>query len=229
MGGAEIPYYFLNVHQVGLTCAWSILLSVSVVSAVLRYDKIAAITHAIFGWVIFIFSFVFILYLLIPWGFNLDSSSGWKLYSHGILGVMLFGLVVIQVGTGAVARELQHRANFDIKKIRILRTFHRFLGFLMYIAYNVLLLIAWYPFAKRAFYGFIAWDSFWILVFLFVKFFTPKMERKITDSQTNNYICPSVGSIKDVKKATENYVIFADYVYDARNFEKYHPGGYRVI
>ena len=139
----EVPYYFLNVHQVGLTCAWSILLSVSIVAAVLRYDKIAAITHAIFGWVIFIFSFVFILYLMIPYGFNLDSSAGWILYSHGIVGVMLFGLVVIQVGTGAVARELQHRVNFDIKKIGILRTIHRFLGFLMYITYNVLLLLAW--------------------------------------------------------------------------------------
>ena len=226
-GPGTIPNYSMNMHQVGLSCVWSLLLSVSVISAVLRYDKIAAITHAIFGWVILIFSFVFVLLLLAPWGFNLDNSMGWITYSHGIVGVMLFGLVVIQVGTGAVARELQHRASISINKIRILRSFHRYLGYINYIAYNVLLLIAWYP--NNAFYGFIAWDSFWILVFLFVKFFTPKMERKITDPQTNNYICPSVGSINDVKKATENYVIFADYVYDARNFEKYHPGGYKVI
>lgn len=55
------------------------------------------------------------------------------------------------------------------------------------------------------------------------------MQKRIIDTQTTNYICPSIGSINDVKKFTENYVIFANYVYDARNFEKYHPGGYRVI
>ena len=67
------------------------------------------------------------------------------------------------------------------------------------------------------------------MIFIFLKLFIPKMERRITDTQTNNYLCPSIVNIKDVKKQTENYVIFANYVYDARNFEKYHPGGFKVI
>ena len=217
----------MNVHQVGITTAWSLLLSVSIISAIFRYDKIAAITHVVFGWVIFVYTFVFMLILLIPWGFNLDSSMGWVTYSHGIMGVMLFGLVAIQVGLGVVARQLQHGAKVEISKIKVLRLIHRYLGYLMYIAFNVELLIAWY--GSDAFYGFIAWDSFWILVFIFVKLFIPEMQRRITDTQTNNYICPSIGSINDVKRATENYVIFANYVYDAKNFEKYHPGGYKVI
>jgi len=28
---------------------------------------------------------------------------------------------------------------------------------------------------------------------------------------------------------TDNYVIFANYIYDARKLEEVHPGGYRVI
>ena len=55
------------------------------------------------------------------------------------------------------------------------------------------------------------------------------MQKRIIDTQTVNYVCPSVGSIKDVTRKTENFVIFANYVYDARNFERYHPGGFKVI
>ena len=65
----------------------------------------------------------------------------------------------------------------------------------MYIAYNIMLLIAWYL-TTYPFYAFIFWDSFWIVIFLLVKFFMPKMEMRISDQQTINYVCPSVGSIK---------------------------------
>ena len=195
-----IPNFNLNVHQIGVTTAWSLLLSVSIVTAIFRYDKIAAITHVVFGWVIFVYSFVFMLILLIPWGYNLTSEYNWVTYAHGVVGVMLFGLVSIQVGLGMVARQLQHGAKVDFGKIKVIRAIHRYLGYLMYIAYNVELLIAWYP--GDFFNGFIAWDAFWIVVYIFLKLFIPKMERRITDTQTNNYICPSIGSIKDVKKQT---------------------------
>ena len=210
--------YVVNLHQVSLTVVWNVLLSVSIVSGIFRYDKIAAMAHMIFGWIIFIYSIIFMLIFLVPFGFNITASEGWVFYSHGIVGVMIFGLVPIQLALGMAARYLQQGANTNIQTIRILRMIHRFFGYLLYITYNVLLLIQWYP--EDAFYGFIAWDCFWVLVFIFCRLFIPSMQYRITDPQTNNYICPSVGSIKEVKKVTENYVIFANYVYDARNFEK---------
>ena len=226
-GPGVIPNYTMNFHQVGLTAVWCVLLSTSITTAIFRSDKVAAITHMIFGWIILIYSFVFVLICLAPFGFNLDNSMGWITYSHGIVGVMLFGLVVIQVGLGILSRTLQHQAKVDLKKIKVLRAIHRYLGYLMWIAYNVLLLIAWYPGA--AFVGFAVWDGFWLLIWAFLKIAIPSMQKRIIDTQTVNYICPSVGSIKDVTRKTENFVIFANYVYDARNFERYHPGGYRVI
>ena len=132
-----IPNFNLNVHQIGVTFAWSLILSVSIVSAIFRYDKIAAIAHVVFGWVIFVYSFVFMLILLIPWGYNLTSEYNWVTYAHGVVGVMLFGLVTIQVGLGMAARQFQHGAKMDFEKIKVIRAIHRYLGFLMYIAYNV--------------------------------------------------------------------------------------------
>mgnify|MGYP000395063807 CR=1 FL=1 len=55
------------------------------------------------------------------------------------------------------------------------------------------------------------------------------MERKIVDKQIQGFVCPEVATITEIKKVTTNYVIFNDYVYDARNLEKQHPGGYKVI
>ena len=63
--------YHVNLHQVSLTVVWCILLSVSIITALFRYDKVAAITHMIFGWIIFVYSFVFVLLFLAPFGFNL--------------------------------------------------------------------------------------------------------------------------------------------------------------
>ena len=38
-----------------------------------------------------------------------------------------------------------------------------------------------------------------------------------------------MGGTKEVAKITENYVIFASHIYDAKGLEENHPGGYRVI
>ena len=55
------------------------------------------------------------------------------------------------------------------------------------------------------------------------------MQAKIVDPQTVKYICPKVQRISEVTKVTNNYIIFADYVYDAKELEETHPGGYKVI
>ena len=221
--------YHVNLHQVSLTVVWCILLSVSIITALFRYDKVAAITHMIFGWIIFVYSFVFVLLFLAPFGFNQKIEYGWIFYSHGLVGTILLGLIVVQVGLGMLSRLLQHKGSIDLKKIRILRACHRYLGYLMWVTYNVLLLVAWQPGYPPAFVGFAVWAGFWFIMWIFLKASVPTMQKRIIDTQTVNYICPSVGSIKDVTRKTENFVIFANYVYDARNFERYHPGGYRVI
>lgn len=105
---------------------------------------------------------------------------------------MLFGLVFIQILLGVVTNYMRSSGKVDFFKVKGVRKAHQFLGYLMYVAYNVLLLIAWYP--GDYFYGFIAWDSFWIIVWIFTKFFVSKMQRKIIDPQTIHPTCPSIGN-----------------------------------
>ena len=140
---------------------------------------------------------------------------------------MLFGLIFIQIMLGVITNSMRKSGKVDFLKVKGVRKAHQFLGYLMYITYNVLLLIAWYT--TNYFYGFIAWDSFLILIWIFTKFFRSKMEKKIIDNQTIHLICPSIGNIEEIRKHTEDFLIFADYVYDARGFEKEHPGGFKVI
>ena len=106
---------------------------------------------------------------------------------------MLFGLIVIQLILGIAAHVLKGIKKIDFLAIRAIRKSHQILGYLMYIMYNVLLLIAWYttPF----FYGFIVWDSFCIIVWALVKFFMPKMQKKVIDYQAIDWTCPNISNI----------------------------------
>lgn len=67
--------YQSNIHALGMTAAWSLLFNITVLCGALRFDKAAALAHTIFGWIIFIMTFTFILYLLAPYGFNLSTGT----------------------------------------------------------------------------------------------------------------------------------------------------------
>ena len=221
--------YEVNLHQDCTSVVWVILLNVSIVLAACQHDKVAAIAHMVFGWIIFLYSCIFVLSILVPYGFNQSPASGWIFYSHAVVGVLLFGLIVLQVLLGVLTYVLKRTAQMPLTPIKIIRHCHQFLGYIMHVMYNVQVLVAWHPDSKKFFYGFLAWDLFWFVLWIFVKFFVPKMERRIIDKQTVNTVSPSIGNIAEVRKQTQDFIIFANYVYDARGFEKEHPGGYRVI
>lgn len=70
--------YQVNVHQCGQTIAWSLLLNVSIIAAILRQDKIALIMHLVAGWAILITTYTMILQFLIPLGFNVSVLGTWE-------------------------------------------------------------------------------------------------------------------------------------------------------
>jgi hypothetical protein len=69
--------YQQNVHQVGQTVAWSLIFNVAVIAAALRYDKVAALGHSIFGILVLVLTYTFVLYYLIPLGFNAGDFDNW--------------------------------------------------------------------------------------------------------------------------------------------------------
>jgi hypothetical protein len=75
----------------------------------------------------------------------------------------------------------------------------------------------------------IVWELLWLIALLSIKLFMPKLEGKISDQQTANYVCAEVGSTREVAKITDSYFLFANYIYDSRELAELHPGGYKVI
>lgn len=223
--------YQINIHTFGLTAAWSVLLNVSIVSGALRYDKIAGISHAVFGFIIFVLTYICILYILIPYGFNISlSENGNLLYAHAIIGFMLLGFVVIQVVGGVMARQLQQMKKMDIFKLKSIRTAHRWFGYFMALLYKINVLMAFYA-TPYIFTALLVWECLWIIALVVIKLFLFEMQSKIIDDQTIEYLCPEIERTDEIAaKLTNNkYIIFANYVYDSKELEETHPGGYKVI
>lgn len=180
-----------NVHQCGMTVAWSLLLNVTIVAAILRHDKVAQIMHLIGGWAILITTYTMILMLLIPLGFNVGLQNTWEWKAHGILGLILLGLVVVQVAGGVMSRLFLKGKTIDIRKLKIIRMCHHFLGYLLAIVYKVQLMWSWH--LNSTLYSLIVWEVFWFSLFFIVKFGRKSMAKAIVDEQTQNFICPQIG------------------------------------
>lgn len=220
--------YEENVHQVGLTVAWSILLNLAVLCAALRQDRLAAFAHAIFGFIILILTFVCILIILIPYGFNLNKEEDWQLYAHGIAGLMLLGFVVIEVGLGLSYKLLREGKRVDIFKLRFIRTAHRIFGYCLALFYKFINIYfwLWLPDVSKAL---LCWEVSCIIAYILIKTVPAKLEAKVTDSQTEGFLCPEIKSTRALDKLTDKYIIFGNYAYDAADLKAKHPGGYRVI
>lgn len=117
----------------------------------------------------------------------------------------------------------------SLSKLKYVRNLHKVFGYFLALLYKINIIWAWYgtPFFFQAL---IVWDGLWIIAYILIKTLLPRLQKKIQDPQTEiGCICPEIGRISEVEKLTENYVIFGNYVYDARELEKNHPGGFKVI
>jgi len=184
--------YLDNVHAIGATGAWTVLLNISIVSAALRYDKVAAMAHAIFGWMILLLTFIAILVLLGPYGFYITPQAfGTVTYVHGILGCMLIGFVILQVAGGTLATILQRNKMIDIIKVKPIRAVHRYFGYFLALLYKLDILYEFYV-NTYVFISLMIWEVLWITAFICIKLFLHDIQTKIIDPQTINYVCPRV-------------------------------------
>jgi len=185
-------YYDMTIHQGGMTMAWSLVINMAIIAATLRYDKVALIVHAVLGWTIFVISYTMILFLLAQYGFNVNLFDSWYWMVHGIVGCALVGFLLIQVAGGMACKTLHNTKSLEIKNLRLIRTSHKVLGYFIVIVYKALVLWAWHNYVTRMMYYLLIWEAFWIILFFFVKFGLPKMQKNITDSQTEYSVCPEI-------------------------------------
>ena len=183
-GSSLAPYYVFNVHQDGMTVAWSFLINIGIIAGALRYYKLALVLHSLCGVLNFIITYTFILYVLAPYGFNISlENDGWLLYAHGIVGCMLLGFSVFQSFSGTLIIWLRQGREMDIHKIKRLRKVHQFFGYFLTILYKYINCYFW-NYEVDFMYVLVAWEFASIIIYILVKLFIPKFEVAILDSQT---------------------------------------------
>jgi hypothetical protein len=142
---------------------------------------------------------------------------------------MLLGFVVIQVVGGVLAIQLQQQKKTSILILKYIRTAHRWFGYFMALLYKINILMAQY-FRPYVFTALLVWECLWIITWVAIKLFLLEMQSKIVDSQTIEYLCTEIERTDKIAELTNNrYIIFANYVYESKELEETHPGGYKVI
>jgi hypothetical protein len=203
------------VHQIGNTLAWSFLYNFAVLFALLKYRKTAMILHTILGIVIMIMTYIFVLYFLVPFGFNQSiASDGILNYIHGVIGCALLGILVLQVGGGLFARFNQLNQLATISKLKLMNNIHKYSGYFIGVVFKINIIWSWY-YILWVFEFLIVWELACLAVLLYFKLFYPKLTKAILDSQTTQSACREIQRISEVEKECPKYVMFGNYVYDA--------------
>jgi len=167
--------YQMNVHQIGLTVTWCFLLNFSVLCALLKYQKAAIIIHSVIGGIMMVMTYVFVLYLLAPFGFFVTiASSGILFYIHGIIGCALLGLVALQVTGGLLARFCQLNRLADIFKLQLIKNVHKYCGYSIGVLFKVNIIWCWDD-VIWVFVFLIIWEICWICALIYFKCFYPKL------------------------------------------------------
>ena len=74
------------------------------------------------------------------------------------------------------------------------------------------------------------WEAFSLLIWIYIKFFIKDMQGVVVDERTHTGgIIAQAKRTSDVKEYSKPYVIYNNYVYDASEIVKHHPGGNKVI
>lgn len=57
------------VHQYGNTATWTFLVNLTIILALLKFSRLAAFVHMLIGLTMFVTTYFFVLWFLVPFGF----------------------------------------------------------------------------------------------------------------------------------------------------------------
>jgi hypothetical protein len=219
-----------NIHQIGNTVAWCLLLDISIVAIHLKHNQHSLVVHSILGWVIFALTYVDILLLLIPNGFNVTvaRNNSVLLFIHGILGLCMMAFVVVQVAGGVLIRLQLGNRQANLALLAKLKKAHMSFGYFLAIVYKINIIWSWAP-SWPIFGLIIVWEACFVAVIMNRKLNRAHLKEVVTDSQTASVEIRKVHSVREIDAITKTYVIFQNYAYHAHNLASIHPGGSRVI
>ena len=145
IGMSDFPTnYQQNVHQIGQTIAWSVLLNFMIISINLRFYKKGFLTHALLGYTILLLTYTFIIYFLAPYGFNINTNNfPLLLYIHAIIGCALLAFVALEVIGGILSKMTEDRISLGVTMAKRIKTLHRIFGYFLAFVYKVNVFWSW--------------------------------------------------------------------------------------
>jgi hypothetical protein len=187
-----------NIHQIGQTIAWSVLLNISVVAINLKHKGFSLPLHSILGWVILALTYIDILVFLIPLGFNLSVvNSGTLLYVHGIIGLCMIAFVVMQLAGGVLIRLQLGNKSANQALLDKVKKGHKLFGYFLALIYKINILISWAP--TWAVVGILVlWEVIFIALMINFKWRRPQLEGVVSDPQITSTDVRKVYNTKDI-------------------------------
>ena len=217
-------------HDIVNTIAWSILFNVTAILAQFRFSKGATYAHSVMGIIMLVLTYFSILWILIPFGFNLSVILiGGYVFAHGVLGLCMLGFVVIQVGGGIYTRLYNMDKKADVKRVLLMKRCHMCLGYLLGLVYKINIMWMWYSLegTPAVTYFLIAWEVSCLTALFSIKFGIKKLEQ--INQPSFPHSIKEIEDLQEVKSITNEYLIFANHVYKAEILKTLHPGGTKVI
>lgn len=135
-----------NIHQIGNTLAWSGLLNVSLLFIHTRHHRHSLLLHSVMGWIIFALTYIDILIILIPFGFDVTvANSGVLMVVHAIGGFCMMGFVVLQVVGGVLIRLQLGKRETNMALVAKVKKGHAAFGYILAVVYKINVIWSWYP------------------------------------------------------------------------------------
>ena len=211
-------------HALILTITWFGLENLLLWSTLLKQYKVGIMLHALVGAVI---AGLMITGALME---ILNEGIGGS-FLHMILGFVLLITMPFILLSGAVCKIQQQFNGIDPKKVYIGNWGHTIMGWV------IIGLSKFALYSSRAEEGetslmvaLLIIDIISHVLFLVVKFLViKKMEGISVDPSLQTQELRLIRSEKDLKIYSQNYFIFADYVYSVDNVLGNHPGGWQII
>jgi len=133
-----------NIHQIGNTLAWSVLLNISLLAVNTRYHHLSLLVHSLMGWAILVITYTDILLLLIPNGLNTYAAGyGVLVFVHAILGLCMMAFIVLQVAGGVLIRLQLGNRDANLALLARVKKGHRIFGYSLAIVYKINVIWSW--------------------------------------------------------------------------------------
>jgi hypothetical protein len=165
---------------------WSGLLNISLLFIRTRHYRHSLLLHSILGWVIFAITYISILIILIPWGFNITvANSSLLLVIHGIVGLCVLGFGVMQVAGGVLIRLQLGKRDANLALLSRLKKSHAGFGYFLAVIYKINVIWSWYP-TWIVMLLLLIWEAIIVGVLVWMKRERSQLREVVTDAQVLN-------------------------------------------